>query len=57
MKLDVTGEGHAHNETAYRRKTGVSKIGIRVAAGVSETGVRVGGRGSGVVATAVGPDQ
>ena len=58
MKLDVTGTGHADDESAYGRKTGVSEIGIRVTAGISETGVRATAvRATGIMVTPVRPEQ
>jgi hypothetical protein len=52
--MDLTGQGRAHKNRAYGRKTGVSKIGIGAAAGISETGVEVtAGRAAGIGGTAV----
>ena len=58
MKLDLPGAGLAHDEGAYGGKTGVSKIGIRTAAGIGEAGVSaIAGSATGIMATTISPDQ
>ena len=58
MKLDLTDTGLARDKTAYGWKTGINKVGIRTAAGISQTGVRATvGRASGIRATPVRREQ